>query len=255
MTALNLVPVFLIGLLGSIHCVGMCGGIVAALSTSSPRPFPLAVVALSNAPPAAVDALARVLAYNGGRIASYALAGAIAGGLVGGARTLAGIAVLQQGGYLLANLMLVALGLYLMNAWSGVARLEVLGKHLWRHVQPLTRRILPLDTPWKMLAAGALWGWLPCGLVYSMLFTAMLTGSTLGGASVMLAFGLGTLPMLLSLGLVGDRARLALQRPAVRRWCGVVVLGFGVLGMARFVYGVPLGWLDALCIVPAGAHS
>lgn len=255
MSALNLIPVFTVGLLGSVHCVGMCGGIVSAFSAApaaaplAARPFPVAVVTER----AALDGAARVLAYNTGRIASYMTAGALAGGLAGGARTLAGLTTLQAGGYWLANLMLVILGLYLMDAWRGLARLESLGQVLWQRARPLMRFIVPLDSPLKMLALGALWGWLPCGMVYSVLMTAMFTGSGADGALVMLAFGLGTLPMLLALGMAGDRLRATLQTRAVRVGAGVLVLGFGVLGLVRAAGGGQAGWLDALCIT-AGAH-
>ena len=254
MSALNLIPVFMVGLLGSVHCVGMCGGIVSAFSAApaapaAARPFPVAVVTER----AALDGAARVLAYNSGRIASYMTAGALAGGLAGGARTLAGLTAVQAGGYWLANLMLVILGLYLMDAWRGLARLESLGQILWQRARPLMRFIVPLDSPLKMLALGALWGWLPCGMVYSVLMTAMFTGSGAAGALVMLAFGLGTLPMLLAMGMAGDRLRSALQTRAVRIGAGAVVLGFGLLGLVRAAGGGQSGWLDALCIT-AGAH-
>ncbi|RSZ59892.1 sulfite exporter TauE/SafE family protein [Massilia atriviolacea] len=255
MSALNLIPAFTVGLLGSVHCVGMCGGIVSAFSAApaaaplAARPFPVAVVTER----AALDGAARVLAYNTGRIASYMTAGALAGGLAGGARTLAGLTTLQAGGYWLANLMLVILGLYLMDAWRGLARLESLGQVVWQRARPLMRFIVPLDSPLKMLALGALWGWLPCGMVYSVLMTAMFTGSGADGALVMLAFGLGTLPMLLALGMAGDRLRATLQTRAVRVGAGVLVLGFGVLGLVRAAGGGQAGWLDALCIT-AGAH-
>lgn len=272
MTGVSLLPIFLVGLAGSIHCVGMCGGIVGALSVAGmrapsapparhPRDFPVAVTALrmhAAAPAAPVvpafDAALRVLAYNGGRIGSYAVAGALAGGMAGGVRALADLSALQTAGYWLANLMLVALGLWLMDAWRGLARIEAVGAHLWRRIQPYTARLLPVDTPSKMLVAGALWGWLPCGMVYSMLMTATLTGAPGSGATVMAVFGLGTLPMLLALGLAGQRVRVWLQRPAVRKAGGLVVFAFGILGLARAGLGLPPSWLDALCLVPEAAH-
>ena len=253
MSALNLLPVFLVGLAGSVHCVGMCGGIVSAFSVApSARPaFPVAVVTL--AAPRAAESLLRIAAYNTGRIGSYASAGALAGGLAGGVTTLAGLTAWQAGGYWLANLMLVLLGLYLTGVWPALARIEQVGQGLWRRLRPLMGRILPLDTPVKMLALGALWGWLPCGMVYSVLATAMLTGSAAHGAAVMLAFGLGTLPMLAAMGMAGASLRAALQRRAVRLAAGLLVLGFGVLGMLRASGGVSAGWLDALCLTGAGA--
>jgi uncharacterized protein len=244
-SGMSLLPVFVVGLLGSVHCAGMCGGIVGALSVAPMR--------LHAARPAR-PALANALAYNLGRIGSYLLAGALAGGIGQGAGALARLPALQAGAYWMANLMLAMLGLYLMDAWRGLARLEQGGQVLWRHVQPLLRRLAPAQGagfgPGRMLAAGLLWGWLPCGMVYSVLATAMLSGSALGGALVMLAFGLGTLPMLLGLGLLGARLRAALRRRGVRLACGALVLGFGLLGLARAAGGLPHSWLETLCLAP-----
>ena len=309
MDGVNLLPVFLVGLAGSVHCIGMCGGIVGALSAVPSRPVaaspasvprrvvPIAAVAAPLRPaafaphaapamppmppmpctpaaqhaPAAVAAsgtraiggtAVRLLAYNAGRIGSYMLAGAVAGGLAGGAASLAKVALWQSVTFSLANLMLVALGLYLMNAWRGLSRLEVPGAALWRRLQPLLRSLLPMDTPAKALALGGLWGWVPCAMVYSVLLTAALSGSAARGAAVMLAFGLGTLPMLAALGMLGAQVRQSLQRPAVRTACGLLVLAFGLLGLLRAsgaaapllqALGLPdaaaaHGWLDALCI-------
>jgi sulfite exporter TauE/SafE len=241
MSNIGLFPVFVVGLLGSVHCAGMCGGIVGALSVRTGVPVPL--VRAPERP-----AIANVLAYNAGRIGSYMLAGVLAGGVGQGAHALAPLPALQAGAWWLANLMLAALGLYLMGAWQGLARLEQGGQLVWRHVQPLLRRVGPLDGPRRMLAAGALWGWLPCGMVYSMLVTAMLSGSALAGALIMLAFGLGTLPMLLSLGLAGARLRPLLRLPAVRRASGALVLAFGLLGLARAAGGLPHAWMQDLCV-------
>jgi sulfite exporter TauE/SafE len=247
-----LLPVFVVGLLGSVHCAGMCGGIVGALSLAPSvaptmgRPVPVPVVR-ARAP------VANVIAYNTGRIASYMAAGALAGGLAQGAQSLAKLPALQAGAYWLANLMLAALGLYLMDAWRGLARLEQGGRFVWRGVQPLLRRVGPLDRPRRMFVAGGLWGWLPCGIVYSVLVTAMLSGSAVHGALVMLAFGLGTLPMLLGLGLLGARLRGWMAGPRVRRACGAVVLGFGLLGLARAAGGLPHGWLQEICVAPGAA--
>ena len=247
MSAISLAPVFLVGLLGSVHCAGMCGGIVSAFSLAPARSFPVRVVTTRAAP-----SLGRVLAYNGGRIASYCAAGALAGGLAGGARALAGLAAIETAGYWLANAMLALLGLYLMDAWRGLAQLERLGQGAWRRIEPATALLLPLDSPAKLAAMGVLWGWLPCGMVYSVLLTASLSGSALSGAAVMAAFGLGTLPMLTALGVAGARLRAFAGRRAVRIASGLVVFGYGVLGLARASGGVSHGWIDALCIGAPG---
>ncbi|WP_020653121.1 sulfite exporter TauE/SafE family protein [Massilia niastensis] len=256
MNGISLIPVFLVGLLGSVHCAGMCGGIVGALAVAGGQPGPQPGARPAFPVPvrsAAAQPAARVGAYNAGRIASYMAAGALAGGLAGGAARLAQLPALQAAGYWAANLMLVALGLFLMDAWRGLARLEQGGQALWSRVRPLLRRVGAPSTPGRMFAAGALWGWLPCGMVYSVLVTAMLSGSALGGAGVMLAFGLGTLPMLAALGLAGDSLRGLLRRRPVRIGCGLLILGFGLLGLARALGGLPASWVQALCVAPGSA--
>ncbi len=245
---LNLLPVLLVGLAGSVHCVGMCGGVVSAFSAQPRTVIPVRVQTQMSARPARAGNVERVLAYNAGRMASYTLAGALAGSVGGGARLLAQVATAQMIMYWLANLMLVALGLYLMDAWRGVARIEQGGQFLWRRLQPLTVRLQPLDSPFKLLALGGVWGFLPCGMVYSVLATAMLSGSAARGAAVMLAFGLGTLPMLMVLGVAGARVRGALQQLAVRRVAGAVVLVFALLALARVLFMPSTPWFDALCM-------
>src|SRR5450830_1433509 len=211
--------------------------------------FPVAVVTRT----ARHGALARVLAYNGGRIASYgaagALAGALGGGMGGGARQLAAMAAITTPGLWLLSAMLVALGLYLAGAWRGLALLEGLGGHLWRRLEPATALLLPLDRPHKLFAMGALWGWLPCGMVYSSLLAALVCGSAGQGAALMLAFGLGTLPMLVAAGLAGARLRQLLQRRGWRIACGVLVAGFGIAGMLRAAGGFD-HLLPGLCLAP-----
>ncbi len=261
MNTAQLLPVFVVGLAGSIHCAGMCGGIVTAISV---------VPANDGRSAAAVHAeypLRRsmgsgfrrndgghVVAYNAGRISSYMVAGALAGGLAGGAHNMAAVAGVQMSFYWLANLMLVALGLYLMNAWRGLAVLEQGGRVLWQRAQtviaPAMKTLMPADTAPKSYALGALWGWLPCGMVYSALTTALLSGSAANGAAMMLAFGLGTLPMLTALGLLGVRLTQAMQRREIRIACGLLVLAFGVLGLARAAGGVTPEWMEMLCLTP-----
>lgn len=199
---------------------------------------------------AAADGSLRVIAFNAGRIASYMLAGAMAASLAGSLRTLTQIAFLQTAGYWLANLMLIALGASLMNVWHGLTRLEAIGQILWRRLQPLMKNLLPVESLWQAAALGGLWGWVPCGMVYSVLMTALLTGSATQGALVMGAFGLGTLPLLLSMGMLGTTLQPLLRKPAVRVVAGTLVLSFGVLGLLRVATGISHGWLDAVCISP-----
>lgn len=212
-TDLPLLPLFVVGLLGGAHCVGMCGGIVGALSMGGgQRP-------------------ALHLAYNLGRILSYGLAGAIAGALGGATLVLEGQLPVRLGLFLAANLMLIALGVYLLGATRSLAFIERAGQGLWARLQPLTRRFLPARTAAQAFPLGLLWGWLPCGLVYSALATALTAGSSGRGAAVMLAFGLGTLPNLLLAGLLLARLREFLARRWVRTLCGCLVLAYGLYGL------------------------
>ncbi|MDO9420912.1 MAG: sulfite exporter TauE/SafE family protein [Herminiimonas sp.] len=256
MTTFSLLPFFMIGLLGGLHCIGMCGGIVSAFSAASKpaRAFPVAVINVQVSQMLVFENVARIFAYNAGRIGSYAIAGAMVGGIAGSVRSLSKLAAIQIAGYWLANLMLVALGLYLMDVWRGLAHVEAFGQIIWRHIQPLMKLLLPIDNAGKAFALGGLWGWLPCGMVYSVLLTAMFSGSATSGASVMLAFGLGTLPMMLGLGLVGARLRVWAQRRAIRIACGAVVLTFGVLGLLR-ANGMSAGFMDVFCITPPSITS
>ncbi|HSD59534.1 MAG TPA: sulfite exporter TauE/SafE family protein [Burkholderiales bacterium] len=233
MTETALASAFLIGLLGGVHCLGMCGGIVGALSLQKPGVRPAAGFQL---------------AYNLGRILSYGAAGALAGALGAAGLLLAGAVPARVGLYVLANLMLIALGLCLMGAWQGVAVLERAGGALWALVRPVALRFIPVDSWPRALASGLLWGWLPCGMVYSVLTTAMFAGSAGRGFLVMLAFGLGTLPNLLTMGMAAERVRPVLQRRGVRMAAGWVVAAFGLIGLVRMMTH-PLGPAD-FCAVP-----
>ncbi|OBS08152.1 sulfite exporter TauE/SafE family protein [Acidihalobacter prosperus] len=215
----------LVGLLGGVHCVGMCGGIVGALGLGMSPARQSRIV----------TALPVLLAYNLGRIASYTLAGALAGGVGWYAAQLVSVHRAQLVLGVAAGLFMVALGLYLAGLWRGLAEVERLGGHVWRRIEPLGRRLLPVRGPLQALGLGAVWGWLPCGLVYSVLIWALASGGPLRGALLMLCFGLGTLPNLLAMGVFAARlARLA-RRVWVRVLAGGLVAGFGVLSLLRWL--------------------
>ena len=207
----------LVGLLGGVHCVGMCGGIVGALTLGVPA-----------AKRGAGSTLPFLLAYNFGRIASYTAAGAIVGGL---GMLIAGVMPVYTAQRLLmavAGGFMVLLGLYLGGWWYGLTRVERAGSLLWRRIEPLGRGLLPVRSPGQALVLGLLWGWLPCGLVYSMLVWAVSAGDALRGAALMLCFGLGTLPNLLAMGLVAGGLASRLRQGWVRHLAGALVIGFGL---------------------------
>lgn len=212
--------VFLTGLLGGAHCVGMCGGIVAAMSLQGGGRQPFS----------------HQLGYSVGRIASYGAAGALAG-LIGSAAFLSDtLFPLQRGLYVLAQTVLIFLGLYLAGLNQSVLVLERAGSVLWRRVQPLLGRVMPIRSLGQALVAGSLWGWLPCGLVYSVLVSALASGGAGEGALLLLAFGLGTLPNLLLMGWAAHSLRELLRQVWVKRLAGLAVAamgGWGLLQLAR----------------------
>lgn len=219
----------LLGLASGAHCVGMCGGIVTAFSAPQPL-LPAASVARAH------------LAFNAGRVTSYAAAGAVAGLIGSGAYAIAA-APAQAVLHAIASLMLVLVGLYLAGFSGAAAWLERIGAPLWRRLQPLAVRLRA-----HSFAAGAVWGWLPCGLVYGALATAAATGDAARGALAMLAFGLGTLPWLLAAGMAATRLRGWLSQRAFRIAAGSLVLGFGAWGLAR-AGGLPAALREAiLCL-------
>jgi sulfite exporter TauE/SafE len=212
-----------IGLLGSVHCIGMCGGIMGALT-----------VGVSRAPGSAGRgrAVGYALAYNLGRITSYGVAGAIAGfvgtqffGLVSSDRA-HWIALIAAGGFM------VALGLYLTGWTRVLAPVERAGGLLWRRIEPFARRLLPVRSAGHAVGLGLLWGWLPCGLVYSALVLALASGDPVLGALFMVAFGIGTLPMVLTLGATARWLAGLARNHWVRQAAGGVIIVLGVLTVA-----------------------
>ncbi len=212
------IAAFLVGLLGGVHCVGMCGGIVAMTGASLPEGRRTGML----------------LAYNGGRILSYALIGALFGGL--GEATL-GTLGLPRAQFMLAvaaGAFMILLGLYLGGWWHGLQALERLGGRLvWTRLEPLGRRFLPPRTPARALLLGMVWGWLPCGLVYSVAIWSLSAGSAPEGALLTLAFGLGTLPNLMMMGWAASRLQRWARRSVVRRIAGLVVVLMGGLMLWR----------------------
>ena len=228
MIEFSIIAVFFVGLLGGVHCLGMCGSIVGIFTAQLPKdgarwPFHLA--------------------YNSGRIASYTLAGLLVGAIGQAGLLMRDVVPIQHLLFALSSLMLIALGLYLAGIWSMVRHIERVGNGLWQRIQPLTRRLLPVTSPTRALLLGTLWGWLPCGLVYSVLVTALASGHAQSGALIMLAFGLGTLPNLLAIGLFWERCRHWVRSPKVRLFAGLIVMAFGIYGLFKvgYVFAV-YGW-------------
>ena len=236
-----LTAAFVGGFAGGVHCAGLCGGVVHALCAApgdggAPR-------------------MRYLIAYNAGRIASYAGAGAIAGALGEIGLLTRAAPALQPVLFALASLMLVALGLYLAGALPQMARIEVAGAVLWRRVQPLTRNLLPVHSLPRALGLGALWGWLPCGMVYAMLLTALALGSWWQGAAVMLAFGLGTLPNLLGIGLMWRQFTRLRRAGALRMVAGGTVALFGIYSLLGVFQPAAIAGSGLFCHVAPDASA
>ena len=207
----------LIGWLGGVHCMGMCGGIVSALSMSVPESRRLSLM----------------VAYNTGRCVTYIALGVLAGFLGYAGISFVGLA--PKFLYVVANLLLVGMGLYLMG-WPLLVRpLELGGQHLWRHVEPIARRFFPVTTPGRALMVGLAWGFLPCGLVYSALATAIASANPVTGGLWMAGFALGTLPNLLLVGWMGSGLLTRLRQSSLRWLAGMLVVAWGFYGLSQWL--------------------
>lgn len=218
----NLASAFALGLLGSGHCLGMCGGLLGALTLGTA--------------PGELSRASLLLGYNLGRVLSYGMAGLLLGGAGWALGDALGLLPLR----LLAGTLLICLGCYLAGWWHGLLVLERLGRGLWRYLRPLSSRWLPVRSAASAWLLGALWGWLPCGLVYSTLGWAAAQGSPWRSAALMLAFGLGTMPLLLLSATAGAQARRWLGGRRLRATMGVLVIAFGAWTLLATLYhGLP----------------
>lgn len=194
MSQIDLVAAFVLGLAGAGHCLGMCGGIASALSMGKQ------------------SSLGTILAYHSGRIASYTALGALVGLLTGSLHFASWALALRY----LAGFLLIAMGLYIGNWWRGLAKLEQVGAIIWRPVQRLGAKCLPVRHWGHGLALGLCWGLMPCGLIYSSLAWAATAQSPLESASLMLVFGLGTLPAMLATSLGAQQLQAFLRRRGLK---------------------------------------
>ena len=217
---------FLLGLASTLHCWGMCGGILAAFTLGIPGP---AVVK-----PGLRGRL--IAGFNLGRVTSYVLGGFVAGA-IGSALVLLPLRTpLFLALQIMAGIILIITALRLGGWLRSGAWIETAGARLWRSLQPWCRALLPVDRLWRALALGALWGWIPCGLVYSALAWGAATADPVAGGMTMFAFGAGTLPGMLIAGLAGSRISARLAHPALRKSLAALLLLAGVLGPLSSLY-------------------
>ncbi len=215
------ITAFLVGLLGGVHCVGMCGGIVGALclglddglnktaQQNFKKTFPF------------------LLLYNTGRISSYTLAGILMGSIGWLGSHLFTLYSIQQTLEIIAAAFMLALGLYIAGWWKGLAKVERWGgKVIWQRLEPIGRKFMPVRSYPHAFFLGLVWGWLPCGLVYSVVIWTISTQSPLEGGLLMLCFGLGTLPNLLLMGVFASTLTQFIQQPWVRQVAGMLIMAF-----------------------------
>lgn len=208
---------FIVGLLGGVHCLGMCGGVVGTLTFSLSPKHQVSQWRM----------LPYQLAYNLGRISSYVIAGGLIGLFAASLSNLVPFLPFQQVLQVFAGLFMIALGLYLAGWWHGVIVIERLGGALWQRLQPYTQKLTPVKTLPQAWLYGLVWGWLPCGLVYSVLIMAFSAASLSQGALVMLAFGLGTLPNLMLMGVFAFYFTRLARTLWVKRLAGLSVMLMG----------------------------
>jgi sulfite exporter TauE/SafE len=207
-------PALLLGLFGSTHCIGMCGGLSGALAFALP-------------PGASTSRRLLLLGAMGlGRISSYALLGALAGALLPGA--VGGLPLAR----IVAGVLLALMGLSIAGWSTALAPLERAGHQAWQRIGPRALKRGRIDAVGTALLTGMAWGWLPCGLVYSTLAWAASGGESARGAVLMLGFGLGTLPAVMASGAMAASLRATLQRRELRAVIGLLLIGFGIWTIA-----------------------
>lgn len=216
---LSLSVAFTVGLVSTLHCVSMCGGIMGALSMGLPESVRYRWGRL----------IAYVMAYNLGRVASYTAGGALMAA-VGESMFEAispeyGHAVLR----VVAAAVMMSIGMYMAGWFPQFATIERLGVPLWRQLEPFGRRFLPIHSLLGALGFGLVWGWLPCGLVYSMLLSAATVGDSVTGAMYMLAFGAGTVLPVATAGLLAGRLFRLTGSPYVKQAAGLLIILLALL--------------------------
>ncbi len=217
---------FVVGLLSTIHCIGMCGGLVGAMTMSlapeiREKPSTLAIY---------------TFAYNSGRIMSYTLAGFFAGFLGQVFKDLLmpenGIGFLR----LIASLMIIAMGFYIAGWFPQFSRIEKIGTPLWKYLQPIGHKLLPVKRPWQAFLFGTVWGWLPCGLVYYMLLMSPASDGAMSSALFMLSFGLGTLLPLMSIGFLTGRLTQFRNSHKIRYISGILLIIMGIISLVLAIF-------------------
>lgn len=221
-----LITAFFVGLLGSGHCFGMCGGIAAGLGS-----LPGSSSDGADTKPSAVSALL----FNFGRILSYAALGLVSAWILGGVGLALNVPKWSMLLRFVTALMIFLIGVQFLFNWQTLAFIERAGARIWKRILPVAVRAGSLPGGSGRLLLGLCWGLLPCGLVYSVLLTASSTGSAVSGASVMFAFGLGTIPSMLGMSLAAPALAAMLSDRWTRKLMGVAMILLAVLSVMLMV--------------------
>jgi len=222
---IDLFSAFIIGILGSGHCIGMCGGISTMLTSALPQSINLPDDTETTKRQKRQNILLAT-GYNLGRILSYSLLGAIVG--FTGSITAKNIGVPIAGLRLIAAIFLIFLGLYIGQWLMWLNKVENIGKYLWRFISPYSKKVIPVNTARKAVSLGLIWGWLPCGLVYSTLTWSLASGSAYTGAAIMACFGLGTLPALMAMSIGVVQFKQLVTQPAFRKSMAIAIIIYGI---------------------------
>jgi sulfite exporter TauE/SafE len=214
---------FFVGLLGSGHCFGMCGGIAAGLGS-----LPASDENQEFTKPGASSAFL----FNFGRILSYAGLGLLSAWILANFGEVLNV---PQWGMILrfmTAVMIFLIGLQFLFNWQTLAVIERAGSKIWKRVLPIAVKAASLPGGSGRLLLGLCWGLLPCGLVYSVLLTASAAGSAVSGAVVMLAFGLGTLPSMLGMSLAAPALAAMLSDKWAKKLMGAALILLAVLSVS-----------------------
>ena len=211
-----LATAFVTGLLGSAHCFGMCGGISGLFAVN------VNVASLNAQFPKAIT-------YNVGRVLSYAILGAAVA--VIGKTLVSGIPDIAAPVRFASGVLIILVGLQLAFGWRILAPLESAGAKIWNRIAPAARGLVPVESLSQALGLGLIWGWLPCGLVYSVLLLAATTAEPASGGLVMIAFGIGTMPAMLATGMSASKLAQFMSGKRLGAGLLIVLLGIATLAM------------------------
>lgn len=231
MSAQDFITVFFMGLAGSVHCVGMCGGIATLLGSQ-----------IKTGDKQTVKLFSFHLLYNVGRLFSYIIAGALIA-ILGGWISIAGESFnLPDISRFLIGLLTLMFAAYLLGWTVFLLPMEKLGRLLWVFIEPIAQKFLPVRTPAQAFILGMLWGWLPCGMVYVALSWSATAAEPLEGGLLMAAFGLGTMPAMMGLGVAGTYFNKMLRNTFIKKSAGILVLAYGL-------------YLIFVTVMGTGSHS